>query len=356
MDTSQAFALALDPSLIFQAMGLAADPWQQELLLSTDRQVLLNCSRQAGKSRTVSALTLHTALFTPNSLSLILSPSQRQSAEIFRKVMEGYNALRRPIKATYETQLKLELENGSRIVCLPGREETIRSFGGVALLVIDEAARVSDDLYRSVRPMLAISQGRLIALTTPFGQRGWFYREWDGDGAWKRVKITWDKCPRITPEFIAQEMQSLGENWVRQEYRCEFTALECLGAGCPCLAGVEATLTYNPITNRWEGVTPDACAGNFDLSIILECDPGSCGPGNGCEGWKLTVTFEGQGTVADQCVDAGCSCAPLELTFTGIVFTDQRAECDRGVQIGDGVSIAPAPRERFRVAKPSGEV
>ena len=111
------------------------------------------------------------------------------------------------------------------------------------------------------------------------------------------------------------------------------TATVSLGAGCPCLAGVEVTLTYNALTNRWEGVTPDACAGNFDLSIILECDPASCGPGNGCEGWKLTVTFEDHGTVADQCVDAGCSCDPLELTFTGIVFPDQGAECDGGIQI-----------------------
>src|SRR3990167_7852825 len=118
-------ALAFDPTLILQARGIAADPWQRNVLFSQERQILLNCCRQSGKSTTISALALHTAFFNPHALVLLLSPSQRQSGEIFRKVLDAYNALNRPIKATYETQLKLELANGSRIICLPGREETI---------------------------------------------------------------------------------------------------------------------------------------------------------------------------------------------------------------------------------------
>src|SRR5437764_10226574 len=106
MNLHQALALALDPSLILRARGLAPDPWQRSLLLSSDRQVLLNCSRQAGKSTVVSALALHTALFTRGALVLLLSPSQRQSGEIFRKVLDGYNALGRPIPSLSRTQLR----------------------------------------------------------------------------------------------------------------------------------------------------------------------------------------------------------------------------------------------------------
>ena len=138
--------MALDPSAILVARGLTPDPWQRDFLFSRDRQILLNCSRQSGKSTVVSALALHAALFTPGGLVLLLSPSQRQSAEIFRKVHEAYVALGRPIPAVYESQLRLELANGARVVCLPGREETIRSFGGVTLLVLDEAARIPDRL------------------------------------------------------------------------------------------------------------------------------------------------------------------------------------------------------------------
>jgi hypothetical protein len=221
-------ALALNPARILEARGITPDPWQRVLLLSSDRQILLNCSRQSGKSTVVSALALHTALFTAGALVLLLSPSQRQSTEIFRKVIDAYKALGKPLPARQQTQLRLELANGSRVLCLPGREGTIRSFGGVNLLVLDEAARIPDDLYRSVRPMLAVSQGRLIALSTPFGQRGWFWQEWESDGPWRKIRITWRDCPRITPQFIAEETRALGLSWVQQEYECLFTALEGL--------------------------------------------------------------------------------------------------------------------------------
>ncbi len=228
MNLQQLLALALDPSRILEARGIAPDPWQRMLLLSTDRQILLNCSRQSGKSTVVSALALHTALFQSGSLTLLLSPSQRQSMEIFRKVIDAYKALGKPLAARQQTQLRLELANGSRVLCLPGREETIRSFGGVNLLVLDEAARIPDDLYRSVRPMLAVSQGRLIALSTPFGQRGWFWQEWESEGPWQKIRIPWRECPLIEPRFIAEETRAMGLAWVRQEYECLFTSLEGL--------------------------------------------------------------------------------------------------------------------------------
>ena len=91
-----------------------------------------------------------------------------------------------------------------------------------SLLILDEASRVPDDLYRSVRPMLAVSRGRLIALSTPFGQRGWFYEAWQSGEEWERVRVTADECPRITPEFLAEEQRALGERWYRQEYLCSF--------------------------------------------------------------------------------------------------------------------------------------
>lgn len=224
----ETFCLSLDPSRILLAQGLQPDAWQKQLLYSRDRQILLCCSRQAGKSTVVSALVLHQALFHPRSLILLLSPSQRQSGEIYRKVLDGYRAVNRWMPAKQKTEFRLELANGSRILCLPGREETIRSFGGVSLIVLDEAARIRDDLYRSIRPMLATSRGRLVALSTPFGQRGWFYDEWRTGSAFRKICIPWKECPRIDPEFIAGEVQSMGQQWVDQEYNCCFHSTEGL--------------------------------------------------------------------------------------------------------------------------------
>ncbi len=153
---------------------------------------------------------------------LLLSPVLRQSGELFRKVTDIYFALGRPVSARAETALTLELVNGSRIVALPGGEGTIRGYSGVALLIVDEAARVPDSLYFAIRPMLSVSRGRLVALSTPFGKRGWFYEAWGGDQEWERVRITADQCPRIEAAFLEEERLALGERWFRQEYECSF--------------------------------------------------------------------------------------------------------------------------------------
>jgi len=215
--------LALDPVRFARGVGLEPDPWQADVLRSDAQRLLLLCSRQSGKSTTTALLALHTAIYRPDSLVLLLSPSLRQSGELFRKVADFYRAMDDPPPPEAESALRLELGNGSRIVSLPGREQTIRGYSGVALLVIDEAARVLDDLYYSVRPMLAVSGGRLVAMSTPFGKRGFFFHEWtEGGASWKRVKVTAQDCPRISPAFLAEERAASGDWWYRQEYMCEF--------------------------------------------------------------------------------------------------------------------------------------
>jgi hypothetical protein len=170
------------------------------------------------------ALALREALLRPPALVLLLSPTLRQSGELFRdKVKRLFSALGRPVACVLETQLTMELANGSRVISLPSAEETVRGYSGVSLLIIDEAARVPDALYYSVRPMLAVSRGLLVALSTPFGRRGWFHAEWTNASApWERVRVPASECPRISPEFLAEERAALGDHWYSQEYELEF--------------------------------------------------------------------------------------------------------------------------------------
>ena len=106
--------------------GLAPDPWQQQVLTSTMAQMLLLCTRQAGKSTVAAALAVRAALLQAGALVLVLSPSLRQSGELFRKVLGHFNALGRPVPVTGESALRVEFANGSRVVSLPGDEGTIR--------------------------------------------------------------------------------------------------------------------------------------------------------------------------------------------------------------------------------------
>jgi phage terminase large subunit-like protein len=166
-------AKSVDP-VRFASQFIDPDPWEREVLLSDEKRIILNCSRQSGKSTIAAIIALHHALNTPGAVVLVLSPSLRQSGELFKKITGFYEDMGKPVPSDIETALTLQLANKSRIVSLPGREKTIRGFSRVSLLIVDEAARVGDDSYFSVRPMLAVSQGRLILLSTPCGRRGFF--------------------------------------------------------------------------------------------------------------------------------------------------------------------------------------
>jgi hypothetical protein len=219
MDTARDLAMALDPAVFSAAAGIVPHPWQAEVLRSREPRILLNCSRQSGKSSTVGTLAAHTAIYRPGSLTLIVSPAERQSKELFRKALACYQALGRPVPPHAESALQLELDSGSRIIALPGKEGTIRGYSGAGLILIDEASRVPDETYQAVKPMLAVSRGRLIALSTPFGTRGWWFEEWRGEESdWRRWKVPATECPHIPSEFLDEEKRKIGSWWWDQEY------------------------------------------------------------------------------------------------------------------------------------------
>jgi hypothetical protein len=218
--------LALDRCAFARALGIEPDGWQEELLRSTSERVLLNCSRQSGKSTMVAIIALHRALYHPNSLILCLAPALRQSQELFAKVLSFYRDLGKPVPAHAENKLSLELENSSRIMTLPGTEKTIRGFSGAALIILDEAAQVDDGLYFAVRPMLAVSGGALMMLSTPYGKRGVFYEEWTSGHGWERYEVSARDCPRISEAFLEEERNALPPFIYRQEYECSFEETE----------------------------------------------------------------------------------------------------------------------------------
>jgi hypothetical protein len=214
--------------IIMAKLGLAPDPWQLDVLLGNHKRLLLNCARQAGKSTVVALLSLCEAVSVNGATILLLSRSLRQSQELFRIVRTAFLRLHgRGLKR--QTAFELELVNGSRIVSLPCNPDTIRGFSGVWMLVIDEAARVPDELYRTVRPMLAATDGRLICLSTPNGKHGFFYDAWaKGGDDWARIQVPASQCPRIKPEFLAQDRRAYGEAWFRQEFECSFESMQGL--------------------------------------------------------------------------------------------------------------------------------
>jgi phage FluMu gp28-like protein len=217
---------ALDRVAFAESLGVSPDRWQRDLLHSTSERLLLNCSRQSGKSTMAAVISLHRALYEAGSLVLILAPSERQAKELFSKVAGLYRNLGHEVSTDSNRKLGMVLENGSRIEALPGTEKTIRGFSGVDMLILDEASRVADDLYFAVRPMLAVSGGSLMMLSTPYGRRGVFHEEWTEGRGWQRFEVTAEQCPRISKSFLAEERQALPARVFRQEYECSFEDTE----------------------------------------------------------------------------------------------------------------------------------
>ena len=210
-------------SWVREELQFPADALQARVLGTASKRGLLNCTRQWGKSTITAAKAVHQACSVPESLTLVVSPSARQSGEFLRKATGFVRKLRIRPKGDGDNEMSLELPNRARIVGLPGNEATIRGFSAVSLLLVDEAARVSDELYMAIRPMLAVSGGALWLMSTPFGKRGFFYEAWaHGGPQWERVQAPATECPRIPREFLEEERRTMGERCFRQEYLCEF--------------------------------------------------------------------------------------------------------------------------------------
>jgi hypothetical protein len=243
-----------------------ADEWQAELLDSEERQIITLCSRQTGKSTTTALKVAHKGVFTPGALILLLAPSERQSIELMHKAKEFIES--EGVGTSTLTRTRAEFTNGSRIFALPGKEATVRGYSGADLVVIDEASRVPNDLYYTIRPMLAVSNGQVILLSTGWGKRGFFHDIWTGGGkqewawpwkenvpddSWQRFSVPAFDCPRITPEFLEQERQKMPDWFFKQEYLCDFAETQ------------DSVFAYNDIAAMFTDEIEPIEAGKGDL-------------------------------------------------------------------------------------------
>lgn len=204
--------------------GIEPDSWQREVLTSPSTRLLLNCSRQSGKSTTLGAMALSTACATPSALVLCLAPALRQAQELFGKLLALYEASSdRLPPLTRLSELRAQWANGSRVLVIPADEKKgVRGFSRPDLVIVDECAGVEDDVLRAARPLFALGHGSFVLSSTPRGRRGLFFEEWSSGLGWSRWEIPASMIPRISPDFLASERQALGVNWYMQEYQCAF--------------------------------------------------------------------------------------------------------------------------------------
>ena len=223
---------ALSPVELFTDAVGVPDKFQADILnglldenalspsCAAPRRSLLLASRQSGKSEVCACAALWTARYLPGSLTLLLSHSLRGSAELFRKVANAYHKTGGEDGVLQESTLRLELRNGSRCCALPATQGTIRGYSGVDLVLLDECAQIEDSMIHAILPSQAIRpNSRLYALSTPHGRRGWFFNEWDHGEGYARYEVAAKDVSRISAEFLAQQLQTLGAYVFAQEYQ-----------------------------------------------------------------------------------------------------------------------------------------
>lgn len=218
-----------EPLEFARSVRFDPDDTQLRILRSKARKILVNCTRQWGKSTIVALKVAHHLLTVAEAAVVIISPSLRQSKETLRKVRRFLRFASARLIAN--SAQEIELDNGSRVLALPGQGETVVGFSALTMLVEDEASIVPDDIFRRMRPMLAVTEtvrgfpGVHVMMSTPFGKRGHFYEQWSGALDWERYQVRAQDCSRIPAEFLEEERVALGPAWFAQEYCCEFNDL-----------------------------------------------------------------------------------------------------------------------------------
>ena len=219
----------IEPDIISFAentLGLKPlDTWQRDLLTSDARKVILNICRQAGKSTIAATMAIYESLTIPDSLTLLVSPSLRQSTLLFSKVMHFYDLAGRPVDTDKETQTELKLANGSEIYSLPSNETSIRGFSKPSSIIIDEAARADSTLIAAaLMPMLLISESsRIWLISTPWGYGTYYEKTYhDPDNGWLKIEVNAYGCPRISEKAIESQRANLLDWQFKQELLCSF--------------------------------------------------------------------------------------------------------------------------------------
>ena len=176
---------------------MALDPWQRDVLLSAAPRLLLNATRQSGKS-TAAGLK---AAWTVLQEALPWWSRRRCGSPASCSASSPATSSLLRLSFRRETLTEVELVSGGLAVSLPGdRPAMLRGLSlrhdGPAVLIVDEASRVRDELWATISPMLAAAPAaQQILLSTPAGASGEFHRAWTSGEDWERLQITRRSMP-----------------------------------------------------------------------------------------------------------------------------------------------------------------
>lgn len=197
-------ARQVDPVEMFRtAVGFEPDDWQRALLQwpngtdhpLDDPMLITLCSRGLGKTQVLALKALHHIETVDKATCVILAPSLRQSVELYRYMRLARDKLPLISPSIKETETELHFANGARIIVLPGSNpDAVRGFRS-SLTLLEESARITDELFQAVVPM-GLANAKIICATTPAGERGFTYDLFT-EGNTSRIVARSSEIPRM---------------------------------------------------------------------------------------------------------------------------------------------------------------
>lgn len=192
------------------------------------KYVLAVWSRQLGKSTTCSLFACLYAILNPNQTIIVIAHSERQSREIYRKILNFAHKVKEfKSSISKETQDETIFLNGSRILNLPCGDDGsyIRGFSA-NVVILDECAYIKDEIVSDViSPFLATKkEGKMIKLSTPRGKQGHFYKSYLSPiYSVHRYDYNYGiKSGLISEDYILQKKEEMTSLSFAQEYEARF--------------------------------------------------------------------------------------------------------------------------------------
>lgn len=203
--------------------------WQVEVWDDDHRYKVINCGRRAGKS-TLAAYKMAKFATEKNKMVVwYIAPTYRQAKQIMWMMLKEVMPSQ-AIRNSNETELKMELINGSRIE-LKGADNP-DSLRGVRidLAIFDEVAFFDkwDESWKVIRPTLMDSKADVIFISTPNGFNHFKDLAEINKPDWRYFHYTTYDNPHIPPEEIEQSKMEMDEDSFAQEILGEFRKMSGL--------------------------------------------------------------------------------------------------------------------------------
>ena len=195
------------------------DDWQEKVM-ATKGNMVLRSGRQVGKSTIIAAKAAQYAQDNPKKLIMCIAFTEKQAKLIFSKIL--FNLDRKNISKPKPTNHVIKLKNGTEIYCYAAGDTGFGIMGyTIDLLIADEAAWIKEEVWNSIAPALAVTDGVMWLLSTPFLSEG-YYADCFKDKSFTAFHQSSEDCPRISKEFLERMKERFTKSKYSQMYKGEF--------------------------------------------------------------------------------------------------------------------------------------